>query len=89
MSAKEEYSILYDAYNYYRKTGNKHFNVLPTSPDYLLNVLNKVPYLLERAFIENVSDNLLNASSISLVPLEDMSFDITLNGIHFIESRGE
>ncbi len=89
MTVKQEYPILFEAYDYYCKTGNKHFTILPKSPDYLLKVLNTVPYLLERDFIENVSDNLLNASSISLVPLEDMSFDITFNGIRFIESRRE
>lgn len=89
MTVKEEYPILYEAYNRYLKTGDKHFNVFPKSPDYLLKVLNKIPYLIEKDFIENVSDNLLNASSISLVPLEDMSFDITFNGIRFIESRRE
>ena len=55
MTAKEEYPILYEAYNHYLKTGDKHFKVLPKSPDYLLKVLNKVPDMLERDFIENVS----------------------------------
>lgn len=87
MSIREEHSILYEAYEYYRKTGDNHFVVLPKNPDYLLTVLNSIPGMLERDFITNVSDNLLNVSSISLVPLDSMSFDITFNGINFIESR--
>jgi len=87
MSKNEEYSILHEAYKHYRKTGDNHFIVLPKNPDYLLTALNSIPNMLERGFITNVSDNLLNDSSISLVPLEDMSFDITFNGITFIESR--
>lgn len=89
MAVKEQYSILYEAYEHYRKTGDNHFIVLPKNPDYLLTVFNSIPDMLERGFITNVSANLLDASSISLVPLEDMSFDITFNGIHFIESRRE
>jgi len=89
MTAKEEYPTLYEAYCHYYKTGEKHFNVLPKNPDYLLNVINEIPYLLERGFIENVSDNLLYDSAIYLVPLEDMSFDITFTGIHFMESHLE
>lgn len=89
MTAKEEYPTLYEAYSHYRKTGEKHFNVLPKNPDYLLNVINEILYLLERDFIENVSDNLLNDLAISLVPLEDISFDITFTGIHFMESHLE
>ena len=89
MGAKENYPILYEAYEHYRKTGDNHFIVLPKSPDYLLTVINSIPDMLERGFITNASDNLLDDSSISLVPLEDMSFDITFNGICFIESRRE
>lgn len=87
MTAKEQYPILYEAYEYYQKTGDKHFNVLPKNPDYLRLVINAVPDMLERRFIENVSDNLLNCSSINLVPMENMSFDITFDGIQFINSR--
>ena len=59
MNAKEEYFILYEAYEHYRKTG--------------------ITILLY----------LLNDASISLHPLEEMSFDITLSGIRFIETRRE
>ena len=45
--------------------------------------------MLEKGFVTNVSDNLLNDASISLHPLEEMSFDITLSGIRFIETRRE
>ena len=89
MDAKKDYPILYEAYEHYRKTGDNHFIVLPKSPDYLLAVINTVSDMLERDFITNVSDNLLNDASISLAPLEEMSFDITFNGIRFIESRRE
>lgn len=89
MNVKEEYPVLYEAYEYYQKTGDRHFQVLPKKPDYLFDIIRIVPYMLERDFIENISDNLLNDSSINLVPLEDMSFDITFNGIRFIESHLE
>lgn len=89
MSIKEEYPALYEAYEHYKKTGDSHFTVLPKNPDYLFTVINSIPDMLERDFITNVSDNLLDDSSISLIPFERMSFDITFNGIHFIESRGE
>lgn len=89
MGAKENYPILYEAYEHYRKTGDNHFIVLPKSPDYLLAVINTISDMLESGFVTNVSDNLLNDASINLVPLEEMSFDITFNGIRFIESRRE
>lgn len=89
MGAKEDYPILYEAYEHYRKTGDNHFIVLPKCPDYLLAVINTISDMLERGFVTNVSDNLFNVASISLVPLEEMSFDITFNGIRFIESRRE
>lgn len=89
MGTKEDYPILYEAYEHYRKTGNNHFIVAPKSPDYLLVVINSVSDMLKRGFIINVSDNLLNNDFISLHPLEEMSFDITFNGIRFIESRRE
>lgn len=89
MNAKEQYPILFEAYEHYRKTGDKHFIVLPKSPDYLLTVINSIPDMLERDFITNVSDNLLDEAPISLHPLEEMSFNITFNGIRFIESRRE
>ena len=89
MNAKEEYFILYEAYEHYRKTRNNHFTVLPKSPDYLLTVINNISDMLEKGFVTNVSDNLLNDASISLHPLEEMSFDITLSGIRFIETRRE
>lgn len=89
MSINKEYSILYEAYEHYQKTGDRHFVALPKNPDYLLSVLNKVPYLLERGFVCNVSDNILNVSSFDIVPLEEMSFDITFNGIQFIEALRE
>ena len=69
MNAKEEYFILYEAYEHYRKTGNNHFTVLPKSPDYLLTVINNISDMLEKGF--------------------EMSFDITLSGIRFIETRRE
>lgn len=89
MTAKEEYPILFEAYEHYRETGDKHFRVLPKNPAYLSRVLNHISDMFQKGFIDNVSDNLLNASSISLVPLENMSFDITFHGIQFIESRRE
>lgn len=89
MNVKEKYPVLYEAYEHYRKTGDNHFIVLPKNPDYLLTVINKIPDMLERDFVINVSDNLLNDSSISFSPLEDMSFDITSNGIRFIENSRE
>lgn len=89
MTLKEEHLILYEAYEHYQKTGDKHFNVLPKNPNYLGLAINTVPNMLEQGFVENVSNNLLNVSSISLVPLEDMSFDITLLGIRFVESHWE
>ncbi len=89
MGTKEDYPILYEAYEHYRKTGNKHFIVVPKNPYYLLVVINSVSDMLKRGFITNVSDNLLNNDFISLHPLEEMSFDITFSGIRFIESRRE
>lgn len=80
-----ELTLLTEAYENYQKTGNKHFTVIPKNSEYLLFVINSVPDLQERGYITNVSDNLLNEDSISLVPLEDMSFDITFRGIEFIE----
>lgn len=89
MDMKDTYPVLYEAYEHYRKTGDRCFKVLPKNPDYLLNVLNTVPSLQESGYIDNVSDNLLNDDAISLFPLEDASFDITFAGIRFIEHSRE
>ena len=67
MAVKGQYSILYEAYEHYRKTGDNHFIVLPKNPDYLLTVLNSIPDMLERGFITNASANLLDANGIHFI----------------------
>lgn len=82
------YPVLLEAYKHYENTGDKHFEVLPKSSDYLLSVINSVESLQENGYIVNVSDNLTNDKSIYLAPLESMSFDITTAGIEFVRSKG-
>lgn len=89
MTVKKSYPVLYEAYVHYQKTGERHFTVIPKNSDYLFNVLRTVPYLQEHGYIDNVSDNLLDDSAISLIPLEHMSFRITYSGIRFAETNGE
>lgn len=81
------YPILFEAYEHFKKTNDMHFEILPKNPDYLLNVLNSVQILQNDGYITNVSENLLNDNSIYLVPMESMSFDITLAGIEFVRDN--
>lgn len=91
MNKKEMYSILFEAYEQYQKTGNRHFDVFPKNQNYIIHAINTIPYLKDNGYIEQVSDNLLldTTNVISLVPLEPMSFDITRKGILFAETSRE
>ncbi len=89
MNIKEQYPILFEAYEHYQKTRDSHYDFLPKNPDYVLNAINAIPCLLEYGYVDNVSDNLLDNAPISLSPLEHMCFDITLKGIQFVESGRE
>lgn len=93
MCVRENYPILSEAYEHYKNTGDNHFIVLPKGPDYIRNTLNTIPTLIEKGLIENVSDKLnidaptSSTKSISICPLEDISFDITHYGIRFVENQ--
>ena len=90
MNVKESYPILYEAYENYQRTGNRHFIFSPKNADFVYNVLNTVPYLKEHGYIDNVSENLIidnkDILSISISPTEFLSFDITFSGIRFAEA---
>lgn len=87
--AENAYSVLYEAYEHYAKTGDKHFRVLPKTLDYYRYVIGAIPTLREEGYICNVSNNLLieRTNSFNLVPVDDMSFDITIDGIMFAEDN--
>lgn len=63
-----KYQILEEAYDHYQRSWNEEFTFLPKSPEHLVNVINTVPTLMNNGFITNVSNNLLDCSSISLTP---------------------
>lgn len=83
----KRYPVLLEAYEHFKKTNDEHYKILPKNPNYIVNVLNSVQTLQAGGCITNVSDNLLNHNSISLVPLETMSFDITSAGIAFVSAN--
>lgn len=79
-----KYQVLEEAYEQYQQSGEREFIVIPKNPEYLIRVLNTVPTLLDEGYITNVTDNLLNDSSIQIVPTEYMSFTITFDGIEYV-----
>ena len=81
-----KYQILEEAYDHYQRSWNEKFTFLPKSPEYLVNVINTVPTLMNNGFITDVSNNLLECNSISLTPPEYMSFTITSDGIEYVRS---
>lgn len=82
-----KYPILEEAYEQYQKSYEREFRVIPKNPDYIISVLNTIPTLMEQGFITDVTDNLLNGSSIQLIPLEYMSFTLTSDGIEYVRSN--
>ena len=78
INVKERYPILYEAYEHYRKTGNRHFFITLYDDEYLSNILHISQELKDKGYIENTSDNFAITSS------ELLSFDITLFGINFV-----
>lgn len=82
-----KYPVLEEAYEQYQQSYEREFRVIPRSPDYLTNVLDTIPALLDNGFITDVTDNLLNDASIQIVPTEYMSFTITSDGIEYIRSN--
>ena len=79
-----KYPILEEAYDQYQRSLNREFTVVPKNPEYLIDVLNTISTLLERGFVADVTDNLLNNASIELQPLEHMAFTITTTGIEYV-----
>ncbi len=90
MNVKEQYPILYEAYEHYRKTGNRHFFITLYDDEKLSNIFYIPQELKDKGYIENTSDKLLiNGVAYSSVPFaitssELLSFDITLFGINFV-----
>lgn len=84
---KNSYPVLYEAYEHYVNTGERHFRVVPKNPEYIVNVLNTIHTLKNNGYIDNVSDslNLPEIDGFNLIPPEPMSFDITFEGIWFVE----
>lgn len=62
--------LLKNAYEHYQETGDYEYTILPVNPSYLVSVLNCIGTLLENAYIEDVTDNLLNDNAINIVPME-------------------
>ena len=85
----KRHPISSEAYENYIKTGNRRFSCIPKNPDYLLNILNSVPDLLEDGYIANASDNLTHRNSTNLVSTDSMSFDITAAGIEYVRINGQ
>ena len=84
-SNEQELEFLYEAYEHYKSTGDKHYKTRPYNPDYLRKAFYAFTYLQEQGYVENVSDNLLKRHNVNL---EDfVSFDITSAGIEFAKTR--
>lgn len=83
---KNSYPVLYEAYEHYVSTGEKHFRVVPKTPEYITNVLNTIHIPKDNGYIDNVSDNLKleESNGFSLSPLESMSFDISFITCNFL-----
>ena len=77
-----EYTVLYDAYKNYLKTGKRQFYFSPKNPDNFFETSRVLSDLLEDGLVENVSDNLLNARSFWVSDIGSMTFDITPKGIN-------
>ena len=82
-----KYPILEEAYEKYQQTYEREFRVIPKNTEYIISALNTIPTLIEEGFITDVTDNLLNGSSIQLTPLEYMSFTLTSDGIEYVRSN--
>lgn len=82
-----KYPILEEAYEKYQQTYEREFRVIPKNAEYIISALNTIPTLIEEGFITDVTDNLLNGSSIQLTPLEYMSFTLTSDGIEYVRSN--
>ena len=73
-------SFLFEAYNYYREKGSKHFKIYPKNSEHYIQILHAIPELESNGYITNLSDT-CHGETLSIVPPEGMSFDITIDGI--------
>ena len=76
----QSYSLLLEAYNYYHQKGSKHFKICPKKSEHYLQILSAILDLESKGYITNLSDT-CHGETLSIVPPEGMSFDITLDGI--------
>lgn len=51
MTVEKEYSILYEAYTHYQKTGDKHFEMTPKNEDYVQLIISTVPTMRKKALL--------------------------------------
>lgn len=79
----KSYSLLLEAYNCYHDKGSKHFKVYPKNSEHYLQILRAVSELESNGYITNLSDT-CHGQTLSIVPPEGMSFDITLDGICYV-----
>lgn len=82
---EQELEFLYEAYEHYKATGDKHYKTRPYNTDHLRKAFNAFTYLQEQGYIENVSDNLLKKQSVNLESF--ISFDLTSDGIEYASAR--
>lgn len=84
---EQEFEFLYEAYNHYKSTGDKHYKTRPYNADYLRKAFYALASLQEQGYIENVSDNLLKEQNVNLESF--ISFDLTSDGIKYASTRND
>ena len=77
----KSHSLLLEAYNYYHEKGSKHFKIYPKDSEHYLQLLRAIPELESSGYITNLSDTCYAGQTLSIVPPDGMSFDITIDGI--------
>ena len=78
------YSLLLEAYNYYNEKNNRHFMIYPKNSEHYLQILRAISELESNGYITNLSDTCCSSSTLSIIPPEYMSFDITIDGICYV-----
>ena len=80
----KSYSLLLAAYNYYNEKNNRHFMIYPKNSEHYLQILRAISELENNGYITNLSDTCRSSSTLSIVPPEYMSFDITIDRICYV-----
>lgn len=77
-------SLLLEAYNYYCENGSRQFKIYPKNSEHYLQILRAIPELESNGYITNLSNTCRAGYTLSIVPPDSMSFDITVNGICYV-----